>query len=318
MMTAPYTIGSFVGSVSACMHTHTFGPSINIVSRPLVNQPLVNQSLVNQSLVHQSLVHQPLVSRSEYTYESNDVVIRDCAEFHKFLKEQDRLDNLDILSKPVLTREKYIIPDDNFVSNYNEFDANLEYDIDGTGLKWVDALFLSGVDNTKRVKYLNNYGEPVYAEYDDDDEDDEEEDDEEDDSRRSFVLFDERSGMGSAMHRSGMMNQSFMNQSFHPFYNLSRYADVLPEVDNDVLTDVLPEVDNDVLTEVDNEVNNDVLTEVLTKVDTTKRVKYLNNYGEPVYAEDDDVDEEDDDEEDDCRRSFVLFDERSAMHQSWM
>jgi ribosomal protein L12E/L44/L45/RPP1/RPP2 len=199
---------------------------------------------------------------------------------------------LDILSKPVLTREKYIIPDDNCVSNYDEFDANLEYDIDGTGLKWVDAVFLSGVDNTKRVKYLNNYGEPVYAEDDDVDEEDEEDDDEEDDSRRSFVLFDERSGMGSAMHRSGMMNQSFMNQSFHPFYNLSRYADVLTEV----------------LTEVDNE--------VLTKVDTTKRVKYLNNYGEPVYAEDDDVDEEDeedDDEEDDRRRSFVLFDERSWM-----
>jgi hypothetical protein len=102
---------------------------------------------------------------------------------------------LDILSKPVLTREKYIIPDDNCVSNYDEFDANLEYDIDGTGLKWVDAVFLSGVDNTKRVKYLNNYGEPVYAEDDDVDEEDEEDDDEEDDRRRSFVLFDERSWM---------------------------------------------------------------------------------------------------------------------------
>jgi hypothetical protein len=224
---------------------------------------------------------------------------------------------LDILSKPVLTREKYIIPDDNCVSNYDEFDANLEYDIDGTGLKWVDAVFLSGVDNTKRVKYLNNYGEPVYAEYDDDDEEEVyEDDDEEDDSRRSFVLFDERSGMGSAMHRSGMMNQSFMNQSFHPFYNLSRYADVLPEVLTEVNNDVLTEVNNDVLTEVNNDVLTEVDNEVLTKVDTTKRVKYLNNYGEPVYAEDDDVDEEDeedDDEEDDRRRSFVLFDERSWM-----
>ena len=172
MTTAPYTIGSFVGSVSACMRTHTFGPSINIVSRPLV--------------------HQPLVSRSQYTYESNDVVIRDCAEFHKFLKEQDRLDNLDILSKPVLTREKYIMPDDNFVSNCDEFDANLEYDIDGSGLKWIDTVFLSNVDNTKRVKYLNNYGEPVYAEDDDVDEEDDDVD-EEDDRRRSFVLFDERS-----------------------------------------------------------------------------------------------------------------------------
>ena len=194
-MTAPYTIGSFVGSVSACMHTHTFGPSINIVSRSAMHQSLVHQSLVNQSLVHQSLVSRPLVSRSEYTYESNDVVIRDCAEFHEFLKEQDRLDNLDILSKPVLTREKYIIPDDNFVSNCDEFDANLEYDIDGTGLKWIDTVFLSNVDNTKRVKYLNNYGEPVYAEDDDVDEEDEE-----DDRRRSFVLFDER----SAMHQSWM------------------------------------------------------------------------------------------------------------------
>ena len=224
MTTAPYTTGPFVGSVSASMPTHTFGPSINIVSQPLVSQPLA--------------------TRSEYTYESNDVVIRDCAEFHAFLKEQDRLDNLDILSKPVLTREKYIIPDDNFVSNCDEFDANLEYDIDGTGLKWVDAVFLSGVDTTKRIKYLNNYGEPVYAEDDDEEDDDEEDDevltevdpqvltevltevlptkrikyfsygepvyaedddvdeepvyeddDEEDDSRRSFVLFDERSRM---------------------------------------------------------------------------------------------------------------------------
>ena len=74
MTTAPYTTGPFVGSVSASMPTHTFGPSINIVN-------------------------QPLATRSKYTYESNDVVIRDCAEFHEFLKEQDRLDNLDILSK---------------------------------------------------------------------------------------------------------------------------------------------------------------------------------------------------------------------------
>ena len=82
-------------------------------------------------------------------------------------------------------------------------------------------------------------------------------DDEEDDSRRSFVLFDERSRMGS-----GMMNQSAMHPSLHPFYNLSRDAEVLTKIDN----------------------------EVLTEVDTTKRVKYLNNYGEPVYAEDGDVD----------------------------
>ena len=233
MTTAPYTTGPFVGSVSASMPTHTFGPSINIVLRPLVLRPLV--------------------SRSEYTYESNEVIIRDCAEFQEFLKEQDRLDNLDILLKPVLTREKYIMPDDNFVSNCDEFDANLEYDIDGTGLKWVDAVFLSGVDTTKRIKYLNNYGEPVYVE-DDDDEDD----DDEDDSRRSFVLFDERSGMGS-----GMMNQSAMHPSFHPFYNLSRDAEVLPEVDNEVLTEVLTEVLPEVLTKVDNE--------VLTEVDTTKK-----------------------------------------------
>ena len=215
MTTAPYTTGPFVGSVSASMPTHTFGPSINIVLRPLVLRPLV--------------------SRSEYTYESNEVIIRDCAEFQEFLKEQDRLDNLDILLKPVLTREKYIMPDDNFVSNCDEFDANLEYDIDGTGLKWVDTVFLSEVDTTKRIKYLNNYGEPVYAEDDDEeddneeddevltevltevlptkrikyfsygepvyaedddvDEEDEEDDDEEDDSRRRFVLFDERSRM---------------------------------------------------------------------------------------------------------------------------
>ena len=225
MTTAPYTTGPFVGSVSASMPTHTFGPSINIVSQPLVHQPLV----------HQPLVSQPLATRSEYTYESAEVIVRDCAEFHAFLKEQDRLDNLDILSKPVLTREKYIIPDDNFVSNCDEFDANLEYDIDGTGLKWVDTVFLSEVDTTKRIKYLNNYGEPVYAEDDDEeddneeddevltevltevlptkrikyfsygepvyaedddvDEEDEEDDDEEDDSRRRFVLFDERSRM---------------------------------------------------------------------------------------------------------------------------
>lgn len=331
MTTAPYTTGPFVGSVSASMPTHTFGPSINIVN-------------------------QPLATRSQYTYESNDVVIQDCAEFHEFLKEQDRLDNLDILSKPVLTREKYIMPDDNFVSNCDEFDANLEYDIDGTGLKWVDAVFLSGVDTTKRIKYLNNYGEPVYAE-DDDEEEVYDDDDEEDDSRTSFVLFDERSGMGS-----GMMNSSYMRQSLHPFYNLSRDAEVLTKVDNEVDVDeeddkdccetmkvykfrVECNADYDLIKIVvgDRMVENEcsynmfggaeVTIESSLSLDQIRRILYSitdahvatqtvmpiaeytgeRNYDLNIdYEENWRDDEAEDDEEDDRRRSFVLFDERSV------